>query len=116
MKDCDFRMPFHSQEEEERGEGERKEVEFRYLPCSWETHRESELLSSCHSSLEMRARLTSLIFLMPRPPMAFGVQMESHAFRERFLVFLGGKPHRKFLKDLSNSLQQLFGIKKVPMA
>jgi hypothetical protein len=53
---------------------------------------------------------------MLSPPKAFGGQMESHAFRERFLVFLGGKPHRKFLKDLSNALQQLFGIKKVPIA
>jgi hypothetical protein len=65
---------------------------------------ESELLSNCHPSLEMKAKLTSLIFLMPSPPKAFGVQMESNAFKERFLGFLGGKPHRKFLKDLSNAL------------
>jgi hypothetical protein len=40
----------------------------------------------------MRAKLTSLIFLMPKPPKAFGMQMESQAFKERFLVVLEGKP------------------------
>ena len=105
-------MPFHNQEEEEKGKG-------REWSWSLDTYlaigKPIESLN-CHPSLEMRARFTSLIFLMPSPPKAFEVQMESHAFRERFLVFLEGKPHRKFLNDLSNSLQQLFGIKNVPIA
>ena len=91
-------MPFHSLEEEERGERERNEVEFRYLPCNWETYRESVLVSTCHPSLEMRAKLTSLIFLMPSPPKAFGVQMESYALQGEVSSFFGRETPQKILK------------------
>jgi hypothetical protein len=67
-------------------------------------------------SLEIRARLTSCIFLRPRPPRAFGMHREFQDLRDRFLVFAGGKPHQKFLKILSNLLQMLRGSRKVLMA
>jgi hypothetical protein len=95
-------MPFHSHEEEEREVGVRKELEFRYLQCNWETHTESNLFSSFQPSLETKARFTSLIFLNPSPPNAFRMQRESHAFNERFLAFFARKPHQKFLNILSN--------------
>jgi hypothetical protein len=44
------------------------------------------------------------------------MQREFQDFKERFLVFEEGKPHQKFLKDLSNWLQMLLGIKKELMA
>jgi hypothetical protein len=50
------------------GRGERKELERRYLPWSWATHIESERERSFHASLVIRARLTSSIFLKPKPP------------------------------------------------
>jgi hypothetical protein len=40
------------------------------------------------------------------------MQRESQAFKERFLVFLEGKPHQIFLKILSSSLQKLIGSRK----
>jgi hypothetical protein len=108
----DLRMPFHSQEEEEWGEGERKEVEDKYLQCNWDTHNKSDLLSKFQPSLDIKARFTSLILLRPKPPNSFGLQMESQAFRVRFLVLEAEKPHQKFLKILSSSAQKLFGSKK----
>jgi hypothetical protein len=75
-------MPFHSHEKEEENEGgggggggerERKDFEWRYLPCSCATHKESGLVIIFQPSLEMRAKLTSLIFLMPKPPKTFGM-------------------------------------------
>jgi hypothetical protein len=59
------RMPLHSHEGAEWGGGERKEPEEIYLPWSWFTHIESEGERSFHPSLEIRARLTSSIFLKP---------------------------------------------------
>jgi hypothetical protein len=112
----DFWMPFQSQEGEEWEEGERKEPDLRYLPESWATQGESEPVSSFQPSLEMRARLTSLVFLKLRPPRDFGVQMEFQDFKVRFLDFEGGNPHQKFLKTLSSWLQMLFGRRKVLMA
>jgi hypothetical protein len=64
----------------------------------------------------MRARLTSFILLIPRPPRTLGVQMEFHDLRERFLVFEEGKPHQKFLKTLSSWLQMLLGSRNVLIA
>ena len=49
--------------------------------------------------MEMRARLSSLIFLIPSPPSSLGMQMESHDLRVKFLVLLGGKPHQTSVKD-----------------
>jgi hypothetical protein len=87
-----FKMPFQSQEaKEEREEGERKDSDWRYLLVSWETHGESEPESNFHPSLEMRARLTSSILLIPTPPRTLGMQMEFHDLRERLLVFYEGK-------------------------
>jgi hypothetical protein len=86
MKEMDFRMPFHSHDGEEwdlggererERERERRELEFKYLQRNWVIHIESDLLRSFHSSLEMRARFTSLIFLKPRPPKSLGKQRES---------------------------------------
>jgi hypothetical protein len=48
---------------------------------------------------------------MPKPPKTFGIQIETQAFSERFLDFLEGNPHQKFLKILSSSWQQQLGIK-----
>jgi hypothetical protein len=109
-------MPFQNQEEEEWEERERKEPDLRYLPESCATQGESEPESSFHPSLEMRARLTSFVFLKPKPPRIFGVQMEFQDFKERFLDFEGGNPHQKFLKTLSSWLQMLFWSRKVLMA
>jgi hypothetical protein len=89
-------MPFQSQEEEEREEGERKDSDWRYLPVSWDTQRESESVRSFQPSFEMRARLTSFILLIPNPPRALGVQIEFQDLRERFLVFEEGNPTRNF--------------------
>ena len=44
------------------------------------------------------------------------MQREFQDFKERFLVFEGGKPHQKFLKVLSSLLQVLEGSKKELMA
>jgi hypothetical protein len=73
---------------------------------------ESVLQRSFQPSLAKRARLTSLIFLMPRPPRSLGRQMESQAFRVSFLELLGGKPHQNFLKLLSREEHRLIGIRK----
>jgi hypothetical protein len=51
-------------------------------------------------SLEIKARFTSLILLRPKPPISFGLQRESQAFRERFLDFDAENPHKKFLKPV----------------
>jgi hypothetical protein len=107
------RMPFHSHEGAEWGGGERKEPERIYLPWSCCTHIEVEEVRSFHPSLVMRARLTSSIFLKPRPPKALGEHREFQDLRERFLDFLGGKPRQKFLKHWSNFLQKVLGSKKV---
>jgi hypothetical protein len=96
--------------------GERKVWEERYLQCSWDTHKLSDLVSKFHPSLETKARFTSLIFLNPKPPNSLGMQRESQAFKEKFLDFLAGKPHQKFLTILSSSLQKLIGSKKVLIA
>ena len=117
IKGSDFRILFHShEEEEERDRGERKVWELRYLQCNWETHKPSDLMSKYHPSLETRARFTSHIFLNPSPPNSLGMQRESQAFKDRFLDFLTGKTHQKFLKIQSSSLQKLKGSKKVLIA
>ena len=105
-------MPFHNHKEEEKEVGERKELEFRYLQCNWETHREFDLLSSFHPSFETIAKFTSLIYLNPSPPIALGLHRESQAFKERFLIFLAGKPHQKFLQILWSSMQKEFWRRK----
>jgi organic radical activating enzyme len=64
----------------------------------------------------MRTRLTFFIFLRPKPPTALGRQIESQDLRDKFLVLLGGRPHQKFLKDLSKLLQTLKGRRKELMA
>jgi hypothetical protein len=69
-------------------------------------------VSNFQPSSETRARFTSLIFLNPRPPNIFGMQKESQDFKERFLAFLDGKPHQKFLKILSSLVQKPLGSKK----
>jgi hypothetical protein len=111
-----FKMPFQSQEEGEWEEGERKVLVWRYLPESWDAQRDSEPVRSFQPSFEMKARFTSLIFLIPKPPKALGVQIEFQDLRDKFLVFVGGKPHQKFLKTLSSWLQILWGSRKVLMA
>jgi hypothetical protein len=90
--------------------------ELRYLQCSCETHKLSDLVSEFHPSLETRVKFTSLIFLKPNPPNSLGMHRESQAFKERFLDFFAGKSHQKFLKIFSSSLQKLIGSKKVLMA
>jgi hypothetical protein len=60
------------EEEEEREEGERKDSDGRYLSVSWDTQRESKFVRSFQPSLEMRARLTSFILLIPKPPRTLG--------------------------------------------
>jgi hypothetical protein len=72
MIEMDFRIPFHSYEEEEREEGERKELECKYLQCNWDTHMESKFVRSFYPNFEMRAKFTSFIFLKPRPPKSLG--------------------------------------------
>ena len=116
MIEKDFRMPFHSHEEEERGEGERKELECKYLQCNWDTHMESKCVRSFHPSFEMRAKFISFIFLKPRPPNSLGKQRESEALRERFFFLRAGNPHQKFLKILSNSELKLVRSKNVLIA
>ena len=64
----------------------------------------------------MSARLTSSIFLNSRPLLALGEHKECQDLSERFLVFLGGKPHQKFLNIWSNFLHNLLGIRKVLIA
>jgi hypothetical protein len=64
----------------------------------------------------MRAKLTSSIFLNPRPPKAFREQKEFQDLRDRFLIFSGGKPYQKFLSNWSSLLQKLFESKKVLIA
>ena len=77
MISCEERTPFYSQEEEEWGGwGENFQKE-NTLPSSWDIHMDSELVWSFQPSLEMRARLTSFIFLKPKPLESFGVQRES---------------------------------------
>ena len=100
----------------EWGEGERKDLVWRYLPVSWDAQRDSEPESSFQPSLEIRAKLTSFIFLMPKPPRALGEQIEFQDKRERFLVLEAGNPHQKFLNTLSSWLQMLLGRRKVLMA
>jgi hypothetical protein len=85
-----LKIPFQNQEGEEWEEGERKDWDLRYLPESCATHGESEFVWSFQPSLEIRARLTSCIFLRPRPPRAFGMQREFQDLRDKFLVFAGG--------------------------
>jgi hypothetical protein len=109
-------MSFQSQEEGEWEEGEKKVLVWRYLLESWDTQRDFELVRSFQPSFEMRARLTTFIFLIPKPPKALGVQIEFQDLRDKFLVFVGGKPHQKFLKTLSNWLQILWGSRIVLMA
>jgi hypothetical protein len=84
----DLRMTFHSQEEEEREEGERKEQEDKYLQCNWDTHIKSVLLRRFQPSLEIKARFTSLILLRPKPPISLGLQREPQALRERTLLLI----------------------------
>ena len=112
MKGMDLRMPFHSQEEEEKGEGERKELEDKYLQCNWDTQVKPELLRRFQPSLQTKARFTSLISLRPKPPISFGLQRDSQALRVRFLDLEAENPHKKFLKILSSSEQKLLGSKK----
>jgi hypothetical protein len=109
-------MPFQSQEVAEMDEGERKDSEFRYLPESWDTQRQSAPVRSFQPSFAIRDKFTSFILLKPKPPEALGIQREFHDFKDRFLVFELGKPHQKFLKDLSSWLQMLLGSKKVLIA
>ena len=116
MIEMDFRMPFHSHEEEKREEGERKELECKYLQCNWDTHMESKFVRSFHLSFEMRAKFTSFIFLKPRPPNSLGRQRESHDLSERFFFLRARNPHQKFLKILSNSKLKLVGSKNVLIA
>ena len=54
-------------------------------------------MMSFHPSFEMRARLTSSIFLKPSPPKALGEQREFQDLRDRFLIFFEGNHHQKFL-------------------
>jgi hypothetical protein len=63
----------------------------------------------------MKARLTSFIFLKPRPPATFGRHREDQDLRERFLALARRNPHPKFLKAWSNLLQILAGSMKVLM-
>jgi hypothetical protein len=79
-------MPLQIPEGEEWEEGERKDLVERYLPRNWFAHKEFELLWSFQPSLEMKARLTSCIFLKPRPPTSFGRHREDQDLRERFLA------------------------------
>jgi hypothetical protein len=116
IMDWVLRIPFQSQDGEEWGGGERKVPEERYLPWRWATHAELKFVWSFQPSLEIRARLTSFIFLNPRPPWSFGRQRESQDLRERFLVFFEGKPHQKFLNILSREEQREDGSKKELMA
>ena len=66
-------MPFHSQEEVKKEEGERKDSELRYLLDSWDTQRQSAPVRSFHPSLAIRAMFTSFILLKPKPPRALGM-------------------------------------------
>jgi hypothetical protein len=59
---------------------------------------ESDFLWSFQPNLEMRATLTSFIFLKPRPPKDLERQRESQDLRVRFLALEGGKPHKKILE------------------
>jgi hypothetical protein len=93
-------------------EGERKEPEERYLPESHDTPSEFAPVRSFQPSLARKARFTSFIFLKPRPPRVLGVQREFQDFGERFLVSEKGKPHHKFLNDLSNWLKMLWEVKR----
>jgi hypothetical protein len=92
--------------------GERKESVWRYLPVSWDPQRDSKPVRSFQPSLEMRARLTSFILLMPKPPRALGEQIEFQDLRERFLFFEARKPYQTFLNTLSSWLQILLGEEK----
>jgi hypothetical protein len=83
---------------------------------SWDPQRESEPVRSFQPSFEMRARLTSFILLIPKPPRTLGMQIEFKDLRERFLAFEEEKPYYKFLKILSSWLQMLFRSRKVLMA
>jgi hypothetical protein len=67
---------------------------------------------SFQPSLERRARLTSFIFLNPKPPRAFGRHKESQDLRDRLWDLFGGKPPQKSLNNLSNLLQKLMGRRK----
>jgi hypothetical protein len=51
------------------------------------------------SKLGDKSQINIFHFLKPRPPIAFGRNKESQDLRKRFLDFVGGKPHQKFLKD-----------------
>jgi hypothetical protein len=76
------------------GWGERNEPDWRYLPRSWDTHRQSEEECNFHPSLAISATLTSFILLKPNPSTALGKQIESQDLRDKFLDLLGGKPTR----------------------
>ena len=81
----------------------------KYLLCNNLTHK----LSSSFTILHAR-RDTKEIFIrwIPRPPTLFRTQMDFHAWRVRFLVFLGLNPHQKRQSSLSISKQYDFGIMK----
>lgn len=60
------------------------------------------------SSLAFIVMLLSQHFLMPTPPLAFGLQTESHLTRWTFLLS-SMSPHRKFRCNLSTSLHKYKG-------
>jgi hypothetical protein len=104
--------PFQNQEAEEWRGGEREKPVRRYLPRNWETHMQFALVWSFQPSFERRARLTSFIFLNPKPPIAFGRHKESQDLRDRLWDLFEGKPHQKSLNNLSNLLQKIMGRRK----
>jgi hypothetical protein len=93
-------MPFQSQEVAEWEEGERKDSIWRYLPVSYDAQRDYELVSSFQPSFEMKARLTSFMLLIHKPPIALEVQIEFHDLRERFLAFLRRETPQEIFEHL----------------
>ena len=86
-------MPFQSHEVAKMGEGERKDLENRYLPDSWDTHRQYAPVRSFQPSLAIKVRFTSFILLRPNPLRALQMQREFQDFKERFPAFEEGNPH-----------------------
>lgn len=80
----------------------------RYFDLRIEHHRSVELLATFQPSLEIKAELCSLAFLMPRPPCFLLLQTFSQLTRWTFLAS-SVLPQRKFLFNLSILSQILRG-------
>lgn len=100
-------MPFQIKEPDLNGQDKRFSY-FIYLDLNKETHRLSWLDNNFHPNLAISDKLISFIKRKPKLPWSFGRHREAQDFKVKFWNLSLGKPHKKFLKAISNLLKNLF--------